>query len=212
MVPGQRRQPEVKLTWRGETHTVTQWAKRVGLDPRTILTRLAAGKQGDAIFRPRLTETTIWAPQRREERYKVDLPSNTMDLTGSQFGKLRVVGQEPIRRLTQKGKVERFWQVQCHCGAVKQVRQSSLVKGVSRSCGGLGCKPHETRKPPIEADHQGEVLTLKAWAARLNIALDTLTARYRLGQRGMELFRAPRRQKVRSDRGVKRPKSPASPV
>lgn len=51
------------------------------------------------------------------------------DLAGCRFGKLTALFREP----TRNGRV--FWRVRCECGCEKEVRASSLVGGLTRSCG-----------------------------------------------------------------------------
>ena len=55
--------------------------------------------------------------------------SKRLDLTGKKFGKLTV-----IKEVERKG-YNRYWQCECDCGTVKNIRQSSLTSGNSKSCG-----------------------------------------------------------------------------
>ena len=51
------------------------------------------------------------------------------DLSGKQFGKLIVLKRAP----NSNNKV--FWQCQCECGKIVNVRSDQLVRGITRSCG-----------------------------------------------------------------------------
>jgi hypothetical protein len=55
----------------------------------------------------------------------------TRDLTGMRFGRLEIIGRVP-----NKG-ANVWWSCRCQCGTTKDVRASSLISGVSRSCGCL---------------------------------------------------------------------------
>ena len=62
-----------------------------------------------------------------------------IDLTGQKFGRLTV-----IKKLDKRGN-EWYWQCQCDCGNLHEVRGSSLRSGVTKSCGCL--KKESDRKP-----------------------------------------------------------------
>ncbi len=67
------------------------------------------------------------------------------DLRKQKFGRLKVIneGERLLRNDGTRG--ERMWHCKCNCGAKKLVRQSSLLKGKTRSC---GCLLIEYRNSP----------------------------------------------------------------
>jgi hypothetical protein len=60
------------------------------------------------------------------------------DLLGQRFGKLTVVGENPVKYRNSKV----MWDCTCDCGGKKTVMGSSLTKGVTNSCGCLVSKNH----------------------------------------------------------------------
>lgn len=52
------------------------------------------------------------------------------DLTGQQFGDLKVLYEDESKKLST-----RYWIAECVCGRVKSYSQSSLTKGITKSCG-----------------------------------------------------------------------------
>lgn len=59
-------------------------------------------------------------------------PSQEKDITGQKFGEWTV-----IKRISEKGEKDIYYQCQCSCGNIKNVRKSTLINGASTSC---GCK------------------------------------------------------------------------
>lgn len=72
------------------------------------------------------------------------------DLTGKKFGLWEVVerGQDKVYKLKNLDETpkhykqvrEVHWTCKCKCGFTKDVSSSSLLRGISRSCGKNGCK------------------------------------------------------------------------
>ena len=57
--------------------------------------------------------------------------NRTKELIGQTFGRLTV-----IKLGLKKGKKgETYWECRCSCGVIKEIRQSSLLGGKTRSCG-----------------------------------------------------------------------------
>lgn len=60
------------------------------------------------------------------------IQSKMLDLVGQRFGKLTVLYKDK----KQKGKTH--WICQCDCGNIKSIYQSSLLQGLTQSCGCIG--------------------------------------------------------------------------
>lgn len=58
------------------------------------------------------------------------------DLTGQRFGRLTVI-EYAGKRVSQSGKASTMWKCKCDCGNIKDVRQGSLRRGTTQSCGCL---------------------------------------------------------------------------
>ena len=65
----------------------------------------------------------------------LDMPRSAENLIGKKFGRLTVIN----RAETDKKGV--WWNCQCECGNIKQIRTDHLKKGDTVSC---GCKSKET--------------------------------------------------------------------
>ena len=63
------------------------------------------------------------------------------DLTANRFGRLVVLQRNRVHPV--KGS---FWLCQCDCGRLKEIRQNSLVLGLTRSCGCLNRDTDKRRK------------------------------------------------------------------
>lgn len=63
-------------------------------------------------------------------------------LIGRRFGRYVVTGDAGVRG---KGRL-RYWECVCDCGKTKQVAQSSLLKGISQSCGCLSAELASARR------------------------------------------------------------------
>ena len=63
------------------------------------------------------------------------MASYPKDLTGLRFGRLVVLGKNPERYVSPKGKTESKWDCLCDCGNRVTITRSHLIKGISRSCG-----------------------------------------------------------------------------
>lgn len=61
-----------------------------------------------------------------------------MNLTGSSFGLLKVIGKV----LLIPGKIGVYWLCRCECGCLKAVRTNNLTGGNVRSCGRCGKVKH----------------------------------------------------------------------
>lgn len=59
-----------------------------------------------------------------------------LDLTGERFGRWTVLGIGSIRHKRQGGTMF-FWQCQCECGVIRNVRACHLRSGRTQSCGCL---------------------------------------------------------------------------
>jgi hypothetical protein len=73
-----------------------------------------------------------------------------IDLTGQRFGKLVVVKLLPERTVCKT----RIWLCKCDCGANKGVRRSSLVAGMTKTC---GCGAHPNRQANVNWRGYGEI-------------------------------------------------------
>ncbi len=58
-----------------------------------------------------------------------------LDLTGQQFGKLKVLNFESCKRIGKKQTSCRYWNCLCDCGKTKVISTGSLTSGNSSSCG-----------------------------------------------------------------------------
>lgn len=85
------------------------------------------------------------------------IPSPSKDLTGKQFGELRVLELHPERRLLKHSRV-RQWICECSCGKQVNVTGSNLNSGVTKSCGHLKHKGYN-KKP---GEYRSKVYA--AWA------------------------------------------------
>lgn len=65
-----------------------------------------------------------------------------IDLTGKRYGKLVVVELLPERTVCKT----RVWLCKCDCGKTKAVRRSSLVAGMTKTC---GCGAHPSRQENV---------------------------------------------------------------
>jgi len=63
------------------------------------------------------------------------------DLSGKRFGRLTVLQRSAVHKV--RGSI---WLCQCDCGALKQIRQNSLVLGLTKSCGCLNRNTDKRRK------------------------------------------------------------------
>ena len=67
-------------------------------------------------------------------------PRNKVDLSGKQFGRLRVLMQvDPVQEAS--GRLCPSWLCRCVCGREVVVRERNLLKKITRSCGCLRQKP-----------------------------------------------------------------------
>lgn len=71
------------------------------------------------------------------------MPKRSNDLTGRQYGELKVVKQSPTPG---------YWITQCSCGLTKTVRGASLVSGNTKSCGHL--RTANPGRPKISKEYQ----------------------------------------------------------
>ena len=77
------------------------------------------------------------------------------DLSGQRFGRLMVLQRGRVHPVSGS-----FWQCQCDCGQLKEVRQNSLLLGLTKSC---GCLNHDTqkRRKSMAGQKFGRLLVLK---------------------------------------------------
>lgn len=101
------------ITYNGRTQTLNQWAKELGMIPKTLQGRL--DKSGWSI------EKALTTPV---------MESNLVDLTGRRFGRLRVLSLEHTRHGAH-------WRCSCDCGQETIVRGYHLTSGLTQSCGCL---------------------------------------------------------------------------
>lgn len=84
--------------------------------------------------------------------YAVDFMLKKNDLTGKQFGRLKVLYfDEDYSK--KKGENVRYWKCLCECGTEISVRTSSLKNGNTKSC---GCLHKETSRNKTFIDMTGE--------------------------------------------------------
>lgn len=95
-----------------------------------------------------------------------------MNLTGSSFGLLKVIGKV----LLIPGKIGVYWLCRCECGCLKAVRTNNLTGGNVRSCGRCGKIKHGLYK----------TLAYSSWVSMKRRCLDENDASYDLyGGRGI---------------------------
>ena len=71
--------------------------------------------------------------------YRKELPSSRrIDLTGRQFGRLKV-----LEEADNSNRTGEYWKCVCSCGRLIEVSKESLCAGKTKSC---GCLQAETRK------------------------------------------------------------------
>lgn len=112
-----------------------------------------------------------------------------LDLTGSVFDRLTVIGQAATRR-RPAGQSVRFWRCQCQCGKVIEVNLGSLRNGASRSC---GCKRADaSREQGLRNVRHGEARNGKltpeyqSWTGMIARCYDPKQSGYqRYGGRGI---------------------------
>ena len=84
--------------------------------------------------------------------YAIDFMLKKNDLTGKQFGRLKVLCLDEDYS-KKKGKNVRYWKCLCECGTEISVRTSSLKNGNTKSC---GCLHKETARNKTFIDMTGE--------------------------------------------------------
>ena len=89
-----------------------------------------------------------------------------MNLTGSSFGLLKVIGKV----LLIPGKIGVYWLCRCECGRLKAVRTNNLTGGNVRSCGKCGKIKHGLYK----------TLAYSSWVSMKRRCLDENDASYDL--------------------------------
>jgi len=106
-----------------------------------------------------------------------------IDLTGKTFGRLIVLGQDPIRR-----KDGARWLCVCECGNHKSVNGSHLRRKNIKSC---GCLRKEPTPRPIKHGHasKGKITrTYTAWVSTKNRCFNTKNIGYKsYGGRGIAM-------------------------
>jgi hypothetical protein len=93
-----------------------------------------------------------------------------IDLTGQRFGKLVVVELLPERTVCKT----RVWLCRCDCGGSKGVRRSSLVTGMTKTC---GCGAHPSKTDNVNWKGYGDIsldffTTVKRNAKKRSIEFD----------------------------------------
>lgn len=81
------------------------------------------------------------------------------DLIGRRFGKLLVIGLNPVRQKSPSGQTSRRWDCVCDCGNTATVITESLVGGHTNSCGCMrgfgGFKPDRKLMSNNTSGHRG---------------------------------------------------------
>lgn len=65
------------------------------------------------------------------------MPKKTINLSARRFGRLYVVGTEPLLRRKPNGRNQAWWDCICDCGCTKFVPASKLIGDETKSCGCL---------------------------------------------------------------------------
>ena len=74
------------------------------------------------------------------------------DLTGRTFNRWTVIKQG-LTRKTSNNKNIRYWECRCECGTVREVREQSLLNGLSKSCGCYHREIMHSMKDKINLTH-----------------------------------------------------------
>lgn len=114
-----------------------------------------------------------------------------MDLTGKKFGRLTVVGEGTP--FTKGQAVTHAWICKCDCGKVVKVRQGSLTRGSTKSCGCL----FEERSRTLTAF--GESRTVSRWSALTGIPCNVIRGRITRGWPPEKAVTAPVRKRRKKD-------------
>ncbi len=72
-----------------------------------------------------------------------------VDLTNQKFGKLTVIGKDPVQYRMPSGELTRRWICRCDCGNQVTVHHSHLLSGNTKSC---GCERIKKSTERISAD------------------------------------------------------------
>jgi hypothetical protein len=105
------------------------------------------------------------------------------NLIGRTYGRWTVEGFAPTR------KYDRYWRCRCACGKVKEVCQSSLTRGLSRSCGCLiGETAAITQYRHGHSRRNQRSRTFSVWVSMRQRCLDRNSGSYaRYGGRGITI-------------------------
>lgn len=68
------------------------------------------------------------------------------DLTALRFGRLVAL----LRLPRDDGQRHSYWECICDCGTICAVRTTTLVAGITKSCGSRGCKGHPADEIPAQ--------------------------------------------------------------
>lgn len=105
------------------------------------------------------------------------------DLTGRQFGRLKVVRFSHTVRLNGTRGANAYWLVQCACGVLKPVHRTHLVKGLTRSC---GCLRNETSAKRCMTHGESDAGEYKLWRGMLGRCLNNKIKQFKdYGGRGI---------------------------
>jgi hypothetical protein len=105
------------------------------------------------------------------------------DLTGQEFGFLKVLGDHKIR--DAKGTSKVLWDCVCVCGEKRSVIGSALLAGKHKSC---GCKQAELRSIANTRHGKSQASEYRTWGAMKKRCLDPNSVDYpAYGGRGIKI-------------------------
>lgn len=109
-----------RITFKGKTQTIAEWASEIGISPHTVDTRVEAGWSLDKVFSP--------------IKYQPGRPA--LNLAGERFGRLTVIARAGSH-VQRGGRTQPLWRCRCDCGGEVAIKGASLRKGKTQSCGCL---------------------------------------------------------------------------
>lgn len=103
------------------------------------------------------------------------------DLTGMTFGKWKVIKFSGSKVID--GDKRRFWECQCICGNIRDVRPAALLGGGSSSC---GCSKKHSMEPRAVTHGMSKSTEYRSWSAMLQRCYNPKSDRFtRYGGRGI---------------------------
>lgn len=79
------------------------------------------------------------------------MPNRVVDLSGRQFGALRVIATEAVIRPNGPGSTAAHWLCRCECGQSRLIRATKLLRGLAQHCGCLGYRRDPIRHAAARA-------------------------------------------------------------